>query len=216
MNLYFISGLGADKRVFQKLILPDIFKIHHIEWAPVSMEESMDTYCRRLSLQIDQTKPFSLIGLSFGGIISIQMSKFLTPVQTVIISSICLKKEVPKFYIFLAKSKIYRLLPTRFLLKPNKLLFRLFGANEPVKRKLLKNILEDTDPSLFRWAINQLFTLENDWKPKSFIHIHGTADKILPFNANMDAIPVKGGEHLMVFSMSEIVSDILKQNLKQK
>src|SRR5450755_2565194 len=107
MNLYFISGLGADKRVFQKLILPDIFKIHHIELVTVSTDESIETYCRRLSRQIDQERPFILIGLSFGGIIAVQMSKFLSPVQTVIISSFCLKNEIPKFYVFLAKTGIY-------------------------------------------------------------------------------------------------------------
>jgi hypothetical protein len=121
---------------------------------------------------------------------------------------------VSSFYIFLSMTKIYRLLPTRFLLKPNNLLFRLFGANEPVKKKMLRSILEDTDPELLRWAVKQLFSFENDWKPESFLHIHGTADKILPFKSTMDAIPVEGGEHLMVYSRAETVSEILRQNLK--
>jgi len=216
MNLYFISGLGADKRVFQKLILPDLFIIHHIEWVHVSGHESMDSYCRRLSQQIDQTQPFILIGLSFGGLIAIRMSSFLSPVQTVIISSFCFKREVPAFYIFLSMTRLYRLLPARFLLKPNNILFRLFGANEPVKRKMLKSILEDTDPVLFRWAVKQLFSFENNWKPESFLHIHGTADKILPLNARMDAIPVEGGEHLMVYSKAEVVSELLNQNLRRE
>jgi pimeloyl-ACP methyl ester carboxylesterase len=213
MNLYFISGLGADKRVFQKLILPDIFTIHHIVWEPVSANDSMDTYCRTLSKQIDQSKPFILIGLSFGGVVAIRMSKMMAPIQTVIISSFCFRSELPKFYVFLAKTKIYRLLPSTFLLRPNKFVFRLFGANEPMKRKMLISILEDTDPVFFRWAVKQLFTINNDWKPESFLHIHGTTDKILPIHPNMKAIEVQGGEHLMVYSKAEEVSEILSLHL---
>jgi len=215
MDLYFFSGLGADKRVFQRLILPEFFTIHHIEWSPVNIEDSMEDYCRQLALQIDQSKPYILVGLSFGGVIAIQMSKFLKPLQTVIISSFCFKKELPRFYILLGKTKIYRLLPSRVLLKPSGFMFRLFGANDSAKKKMLISILEDTDPVFFRWAVKQLFTLENNFKPEPFLHIHGTADKIIPFNLQMGAIPVEGGEHLMVYGKAEQVSEILLQNLKR-
>jgi pimeloyl-ACP methyl ester carboxylesterase len=214
MNLYFISGLGADKRVFQKLILPDSFTVHYIDWLPVSADESLESYCRRLSEQVDQKQPFSLVGLSFGGVISIEMSKFLIPVQTVLISSFCLTKEVPWFYVFLKKTRLYRLLPIRLILKPNNMVFRLFGAYKPAVKELLKNILEDTDPKFFAWALKQLFSWNNNWKPANLVRIHGTADKVLPYKTNMDAITVVGGEHLMVYSKWETVSEILKENLR--
>jgi hypothetical protein len=213
MNLYFISGLGADKRIFQKLCLPDGFNIRHIEWAAVSQHESLELYCGRLIEQIDQTRPFSLIGVSFGGIVSIQLSRLLSPLQNVIISSFCFKEEVSKFYIFLGKIKIYRVFPTRILLKPYKILFWLFGTKNPEEKELLKKILRDTDQAFFRWAIDQLFAWDNSWRPANFVHIHGTADKILPYHENMKAIPVEGGEHLMVFSKADIVSRILEEHL---
>jgi hypothetical protein len=216
MNLYFISGLGADKRVFQKLILPEVFNIHYIEWLPVSEDETIESYCKRLSGQINQEQPYSLVGLSFGGVISIEMSKFLLPEQTVIISSFCTRKEVPRLYAFLKWTRLYRLLPIRLLLKPNNLVFRLFGAYNPAMKNLLKNILEDTDPKFFAWAFRQLFRWDNDWKPENMVRIHGTADKILPYQENMDAITVEGGEHLMVYSKWEMVSEILKENLRTK
>ncbi len=213
MNLYFISGLGADKRIFEKLKLPEVFSIHHIEWLPVLKKESLEHYCRRLSEQIDGSCPFSLVGLSFGGIIATEMSKFLKPEQTVLISSFCLKQEVSKFYVFLSDSGLYKLLPTRIFLKPNHFVYRLFGAYKPATKKLLQNILEDTDPEFFHWALNQLFSWNNDWIPPNLIRIHGTADKVLPYKTNMQAIPVEGGEHLMVYSKSEIVSEILTEKL---
>ena len=214
MNLYLISGLGADKRIFQNLILPEVFKIYYIEWMAVSENESMETYCRRLSSQINQQEPFSLVGLSFGGVIAIELSKFLSPVQTVLISSYCFKKEVPWFYTLLGESGIYKILSPRMLLRPNNIAFRLFGAYKPEIKNLLKNIFEDTDPDFFEWAIRQMFSWDNHWEPPNLIRIHGTADKILPYKKIMKAIPVKDGEHLMVYSKSAIVSRILTEHLQ--
>jgi pimeloyl-ACP methyl ester carboxylesterase len=214
MNLYFISGLGADKRMFQKLVLPECFSIQYIDWLPVLKDETLEFYCRRLSEQIDPLQPYSLVGLSFGGVVSVEMSKFLSPVQTVLISSFYLKKEVPWFYAFLSETGLYKLLPARIMLKPSHFLFRLFGAYNPVAKDLLKNILEDTDPDFFRWALVQMFSWDNEWKPKNLLRIHGTADKVLPYKSNMDAIPVEGGEHLMVYSKWEIVSEILREKLQ--
>jgi len=214
MNLYFISGLGADKRIFQNLVLPEVFKIHYIEWVTVSENETIESYCSRLSTQINQQEPFSIVGLSFGGVIAIEMSKFLSPVQTVLISSFCFKKEVPWYYILLGESRIYKILPPRMLLRPNNMAFRLFGAYKPEIKNLLKHIFEDTDPTFFEWAIRQLFSWDNHWKPANLIRIHGTADKILPYKEMMNAIPVKDGEHLMVYSKSAIVSRILTEKLR--
>jgi len=214
MNLYFISGLGADKRIFQNLVLPEVFKIYYIEWMAVSENESMESYCRRLSSQINQQEPFSLVGLSFGGVIAIELSKILSPVQTVLISSYCFKKEVPWFYILLGESGIYKILRPRMLLRPNNIAFRLFGAYKPEIKNLLKNIFEDTDPDFFEWAIRQLFSWDNHWEPPNLLRIHGTADKILPYKKIMKAIPVKDGEHLMVYSKSAIVSQILTEHLQ--
>ena len=49
--------------------------------------------------------------------------------------------------------------------------------------------------------------------PPNLVRIHGTADKVLPYKTNMHAIPVEGGEHLMVYSKWEEVSEILKEKL---
>ena len=214
MNLYFISGLGADKRIFRKLILPESYTIHHMDWAPVTKTESIESYCEKLSLQIDQSLPFILVGLSFGGLIAIELSRKLKPVQTIIISSFCFKKEVPAYYILMGKLRIHRLITSKFLLRPAGLMFRIMGAKNADEKNLLSNILKETDPHFLKWAINQLFSWDNTWQPENFLHIHGTADKLLPMKANMNAIAVEGGEHLMVYSQAEWVSRILINNLK--
>jgi len=214
MNLYFISGLGADKRMFQKLVLPDGFTIRYIDYLPVLKNESLESYSRRLSEQIDLNQPFSLVGLSFGGVISVEMSKFLSPVQTVLISSFYLRKEVPWFYVFLSQTGLYKLLPEKIMLKRSRFIFRLFGAYNPEAKNLLEHILQDTDPVFFRWALMQLFSWDNNWKPENLLRIHGTKDRVLPFKSNMNAMPVEGGEHLMIYSKWDIISELLAENLE--
>ncbi|MEJ0082498.1 MAG: hypothetical protein WDM78_16440 [Puia sp.] len=95
MNLYFISGLGADKRIFQNLVLPEVFKIYYIDWVTVSENESMESYCRRLSSQINTLEPFSLVGLSFGGVIAIEMSKFFLRYRRCWYPVFALRKKCP-------------------------------------------------------------------------------------------------------------------------
>ncbi len=216
MNLYFISGLGADKRVFQKLVLPAAFTIHHVEWVPVVREETISQYCNKLAAQINQNEPFILIGLSFGGIIAIELSKQLKPLQTILISSISRPEEVGKMYAFLGKLKLQKIIPIRFLLTPSRILFRLFGAHSKEEKDVLKDILQDTDPGFFKWSLNRMFSWKNEWRPERLLHIHGTSDKILPYNKNMHAIKVIGGEHLMVYSKAELISGLLQEHLLEK
>jgi hypothetical protein len=108
---------------------------------------------------------------------------------------------------------LYKIIPSEILLKPNKFLFRKFGAHTDEEKKLLTSILRDTDPDFFHWALNKLFAWDNSWMPGGLVHIHGTADKILPYRENMRAIPVEGGEHFMVFSRAKEISKILEENL---
>jgi pimeloyl-ACP methyl ester carboxylesterase len=216
INLYFISGLGADKRVFQKLQIPESFIIHYVEWVPVNPEDSLSQYCSRLIEQLHFTEPFILIGLSFGGIIAMELSKKIKPVQTVLISSISSPHELGTIYTILAKLKFQKIIPLRFFLKPSPVLYRLFGAHTKEEKILLRNILLDTDPEFFRWAMDRMTSWKNEWKPAGLLHIHGTRDKILPYNENMRAIRVEGGEHLMVYSRAEEISRLLLDHLTKK
>ncbi|WP_353717332.1 hypothetical protein [Dyadobacter sp. 676] len=67
MNVYFISGLGADERVFTKLKLDPRLNVKYIKWVRPLKKETLQHYAARLSKQIDTSQPFQLVGLSFGG-----------------------------------------------------------------------------------------------------------------------------------------------------
>jgi hypothetical protein len=114
LTLNFISGLGADERVFQFLNLIDSEK-NYIEWIEPFKNETIENYVKRLSLQIDTSKTNILICVSFGGLIGIELSKILKFEKIIIISSVKNRSEIPFYYQIVGKLKFYRLIPASLL-----------------------------------------------------------------------------------------------------
>ncbi|MCC6838309.1 MAG: alpha/beta hydrolase, partial [Bacteroidia bacterium] len=86
MNIYCIPGMGVNERLFRNLKLEGC-RIHYIKWLTPFKNETLQQYAIRLSEQIDQSQPFCLIGVSFGGLCAIEISKKLNPAQTFLVSS---------------------------------------------------------------------------------------------------------------------------------
>jgi hypothetical protein len=214
LNLYFISGLAVDKRVFKKLTLSTNFSIHYIEWIRPFSRESIGSYAKRLSASIDQTQPFALIGLSFGGMIAIEMNQFVHPVKTIIISSAATKAELPWFIRFI-RLPLYKLIPLKLMKNPNQIFFRLFGIKTKDEKELLKEILKDTDSNILSWSIHAIINWRNEVIPPNFIHIHGNADNILPIKFTKPDIIIEGGHHFMIYSKGREISIVLNDLLAQ-
>jgi hypothetical protein len=93
-HIYLISGLGADERVFKHLDLSG-YKATYIQWLKPEKHESITSYAERLCGQITTTKPI-LIGLSFGGIMAVEIAKCIDTEKIILISSIKTRKEIPR------------------------------------------------------------------------------------------------------------------------
>ena len=87
MNVYFISGMCYNCKVFDKLRLPKGYKKVYIEWSIPRSDESLSEYARIMAKVIDTSSPFILIGYSFGAVVMQEMTLFLKPAKCVIISS---------------------------------------------------------------------------------------------------------------------------------
>ncbi len=212
-KVYFFTGLGADKRAFAKLKIPDTFESNFVDWIEPMRNETLQEYCGRLSKLIDTTGPYIFIGLSFGGIVAVEMSKITKPSKIILLSSVSNRNELPALYKLLGAIKFNKLLPALFLKQGNVFIYWLFGAKDEETKTLLKQILKDTSSNFLIWAINEIVNWKNEIRPDNIFHIHGTADNILPFkNVRADHIIDEGG-HLMVFNKPEEVSTVLKVNL---
>ena len=213
MNLYFISGLGADERVFQKLTLPEQCKINHIKWPELSENETLHSYCHKISELIDTSQEFSLIGLSFGGIVATEITKFLNPKVTIIISSISTRNELPFHYKICGSLGLNKLVPAFTMNKVYPFTYWYFGVTEPADKKLLKQVIKDSSPKFLKWAINEILHWQNEIKPDNLYHIHGTNDKVFPFTLTKADTAVENGGHLMVYTNANSVSDLIRARL---
>jgi pimeloyl-ACP methyl ester carboxylesterase len=211
-ELFLLSGLGADRRVFDFLDLQD-YKVHHIMWATPLRHESLTEYTKRLLPQISSKKPI-LIGVSFGGIVAQEIGKLIEVEKIILISSAKSPTAIPTYFKVIARFKIQKLIPQKALKQPNEILFWLFGISRREHRNLLAAIMEDTDEKFFSWAIETISLWNNKVIVDRVIQIHGTHDKLLKLQT-ADYI-VEGGGHLMVVTHANEISIIIRKVLAQE
>ncbi|WP_192348786.1 alpha/beta fold hydrolase [Algoriphagus sp. Y33] len=205
------SGLGADERVFQKLDFSG-FKTTFVKWIVPQDEETIEHYATRLLDQISATNP-TLIGLSFGGLIAVEVAKQIDTQKVILIASAKTKSEIPFYYRFAGRLGLHKLLPTGLLKSSNFVTNWFFGTSSTFDKQLLKQILIDTDPTFLNWAIDKVTRWTNQTQTKNIFHIHGTGDRILPLGfINCDRT-VKNGGHLMTLNKADELNNIIKQQI---
>jgi hypothetical protein len=213
MNVYFISGLGADERIFYNLTLPEKIRIVYIKWPEIEKGETLRSYCIKISSQIDTTKEFGLVGVSFGGIVATELTKLIKPKATIIISSVSSRKELPALYKMLGYLKINKVFPVSLLNKVYPFTFRTFGVQSKEDKELLVKIITGTTPKFLKWAINEVLHWENTIRPSNLFHIHGSSDHVFPINLTKADITIDKGGHLIVHTNAKTISQILTEKL---
>ncbi len=208
-ELYIFSGLGADERVFQRLDFSR-YSTTFIKWITPQNKESIEDYATRLLDQIKTTKPI-LIGLSFGGLIAIEVAKQIDTEKIILIASAKTKKEIPFYYRLAGRLGLHKLLPTRLLKNSNFITNWFFGIKSAFDKQLLKQTLIDSDPTFLHWAIDKVVRWTNLIHPPNIFHIHGTSDRILPFKLVNCDLAIEHAGHLMTLNQEEEINKALKK-----
>lgn len=209
-NIYCLSGLGTDDRVFQKLKFQGYQPIH-IHWIEPKKGETITAYAQRLTTQIKSDCPI-LVGLSFGGIIAVEIAKQIATEKVILISSTKNKQEIPFYFKIWRLLPIYLLLPARFILWVSQLLVGWFFSLETIaERKLLKAIIFDVNAKLLKWSIHQIVTWKNELVLENIYHIHGESDRIFPMRFIHEDFTVKHGGHLMIMNQAEHISQLIQK-----
>jgi pimeloyl-ACP methyl ester carboxylesterase len=212
MKLYFISGLGADGRVFKNIQLPPGFSMIHLDWIEPTKNESLPEYAGRLATKIDTGEDFGLVGLSLGGMMASEIAKTHHPVTTILLSSIPVHSCLPGYFHWAYKLKLHKLVPIGFL-KTASIFKRKFSPDKPEDKLILKQVIRDTDPVFVRWALNAILTWRNETAPSNCWHIHGSKDEILPIRYTKPTHIIEGGNHLMIMNKADELNKILRQIL---
>jgi pimeloyl-ACP methyl ester carboxylesterase len=212
LKVYFISGLGADERVFSRIHLPDGFEPVHLNWIPPLSNEDLEDYAKRFAQQIQTDGEFILIGLSFGGILASEIAKIIHPSKIIIISSLASYHELPWYFKWAGKFGLQKLI-TPGIYKQATLLNSFMGPGDKEMKAIVYDYVRKADPDFIRWSLNVILHWKHNEKLPNITHIHGSNDHLLPCKYVRPEFVVARGGHLMVFNKSTEVNDILKKIL---
>lgn len=207
-HLYCISGFGADERVFANLNFGN-YQVHFIPWLIPEKKEKLADYARRMSQNIKHENPV-LLGLSFGGMMCIEIAKTIKTKKVILISSVKSFRELPRWMRLTGKSHLHKIFPLRS--------FRLFepiqnynlGITNKIELNLVRGYRKNIGQRYTDWAANEIVNWQNNWQPENLFHIHGTKDKMFPIkNVKADYLIPDGG-HFMIMNKAAEVSEALK------
>jgi pimeloyl-ACP methyl ester carboxylesterase len=210
MKVYFISGLAADERIFKYVRLPANCETVHLHWIEPMKNESLKSYALRLSEKIDSNEPFSIIGLSMGGMLASEISQALDPVNTILISSVPSSRQLPFYFKIVGKLKLHKAVPVSFI-KSAAVAKRFFSTETNDDKLMIKQIIKDSNTDFIYWAMDAILKWENEKIPTSYIHIHGTKDEVLPMRFTNPTHVIKNAGHLMVMTNAREVNKILEE-----
>jgi|1185.fasta_scaffold52278_2 hypothetical protein len=213
LNVYCIPGLGVNRHLFENLKLNKCNLIF-IDWISPLKKESLPHYALRLSQQIDVSKPFALIGVSFGGMCAIEISKKISPVKTFLISSSKTKTELPKSLSVLWALPIHHLIGDRVYIKFAKRFQSVFGVNEKNSARF-KEALKGVPPFFFARAIDMMVRWKNKNYPDGIIQFHGSRDRVIPYRGKIKySYTLDKGSHIMILDRGKEISEMINKELE--
>jgi pimeloyl-ACP methyl ester carboxylesterase len=208
MNVYFISGLAADRRVFRHIQLPEPFEAVYLEWLTPGKHESIPAYAGRMAAQINTEVPFFILGLSLGGIIASEIVRLHPMGKLILVASIPHAGHLPAYYRWMQRIRLQKLVPVSAI-KTGVFMRRYFTTESKEDKMMLRQMIRDADPHFIRWSLNAVLEWEQFDPPGDIIHIHGTKDIVLPMRYTNPTHIVKGGSHLMIFDRASDINAIL-------
>jgi len=211
IHIYFVPGLAASSAIFDSIKLSnEKFELHFLEWLiPESVDEKLEYYVQRLIEDIKHPCPV-LVGVSFGGIIVQEISKYIEIKKVVIISSVKHLNEVPKRMKFLKITKLYKLFPAKKIANTGN--FSSIGFNRTIRKRieLYNKYLSVRDENYLRWSIHNVLNWKSSLANNKVVHIHGNKDEIFPIKYIKNCIVIDGGTHVMILNKAKRISSILE------
>lgn len=207
-TIYCISGLGADERAFSRLLV-DGYTLTCLPWLTPLPQETIEQYAARMSKGITAENPI-LMGLSFGGMICIEIAKLMPVEKVILISSIKSVKELPRWMRAAGILRLNRIFPMRSykITEPVQNLF--IGVTTPDDLEMVRNYRKNAPQEYIDWAIDQILKWRNDWQPPAIFQVHGDTDRIFPIKKLLPTHVIKGGGHFMIMNKAAEVNSALK------
>lgn len=211
-NIYCISGLGADERIFRRLRIEGA-KLVCLAWPEHSRNDSMRSYAAKLSAMIEEDNPV-LLGVSFGGMLAVEIAKQRQVRKAILVSSAKSEAEKPGLPTPIRWFVTSGIVPPFVYRLPHPALYTLFGTENEEERKLVRSIILDSDGKFVKWAVATLLQWENMILPGNIVHIHGRKDRLIPPDDINADYWIEDGGHMMVYNRASEISRIIEQEIE--
>lgn len=214
-KLYIVSGLGADFKVLERLSFPDEFEICFLDWLIPQTNETFEHYIERFAALIDDSKPFFLLGYSFGGIIVQEINRKKPAAKTIILGSIKSQKEKSRFIKAGQISHLPKYLPLKLFNEKTFSVYAYFRKLFDPKNPKLLQYFTVRDPYYLKWSIEKISEWQGEENPE-IIQILADKDIVFPLKNSKPDYIVKNATHLFPATkykeVSLIITKILKEN----
>lgn len=206
-TIYCISGMGADERIFKNFCLKG-YELKHIRWLRPHKDETIEAYAARMAAPIKEENAI-ILGVSFGGIMGIEIARQRHIEKLILVSSINSFTELPRWMRVAGKLKINKVVPTRPMNFTERFANWRLGVSNEEEKEMVKEYRKSADLEYIEWAVDRVINWRNKWVPENIIHIHGDSDKIFPIkNIKADYI-IKKATHFMIYNRAEEVSECI-------
>lgn len=200
IHVYLMPGMAAGPEIFEYLQFPtSLFEIHWLRWKIPQKNESLESYSKRMCAEVVHQNPV-LIGVSFGGLIVQEMSKFLSLKRLIIVSSVKTRFELPRRIRFARKTGTYRLLPTRLVNYMDQMERLPLGAFFKKRMQLYKRYMAVKDKTYLDWALKKMVYWNRETPIEGIVHIHGGKDIVFPIKYIDDCIVLPKATHIMIIN----------------
>lgn len=213
---YLIPGIVADHRSFDYLLkeLP-LSSVRFIRWELPKAGDTLSSYARRIKAQQidpyqDDTQPV-FIGVSMGGIVAVELSRLFPGAPLALIASAKCRYELPPYYRWFRHASPRHWLPARLVQRTLVRLKHEETHQSLEAYRLFKDMLLATPPAFMRWAVDAILNWDQRDPPRDCLHIHGTADRLLPVQYIQDFYPIDGAEHFMIIEHAREIAAVLHQ-----
>ena len=211
--VYCIPGLGQDHRVFEGLKI-DNAEMRYLDWIKAKEDEDIPTYAARLAKKIEEVPNLYLLGVSLGGIMSVEIAKLIPVKKLILISTVKSRSELPPTFEWMGKIPMKSNSLPKFVIDAQSLLKPFYGKANQKGIDLFEKMLKSTNPDFIRWAWNHIPEWKSKGEPKvPFVHIHGTSDLVFPIKHIDEALTLKGATHFAIFNDLKKINRLIAKHI---
>ena len=206
-TIYCIPGLGLNHKVFQKLNIPSA-NLKFLDFIEPKPDESVSNYAARMAKNISD-EDFSLLGMSFGGMLSIEIARLMKVKQVFLISTVKNKMEMPSIFKYIDKLPTPNKSATKLAIETTVAFKPYYDNSDEEGNELFQEMLNEASHSFLNWALKEIANWQFDEQVNCpFYHIHGTSDLIFPIKNIDKAESLKRTENIYnttldIFNLAE-------------